>query len=202
MKVGEELDNKGYGIATQAGSLLTEKLSRAILELKEDGSLTVMQQYWWIEKGDKCPAEGDKQVRLLDINKYRNDFSNLCFRLFAGKAWHIEHLGFLQDSKNSELKLNNVAGCFYILIIGLILSMVFALCEFLYKANNGFPSTWCKCEPIEIYSSLYFCERPFFWPYCHLLVLFSTQVPMTQAIKTKARFSVQGGAFKDPHDVG
>ena len=61
MKVGEDLDSKGYGIATQAGSLLTERLSRAILDLKEDGTLTNLQHLWWIKKG-QCPTEGDKQV--------------------------------------------------------------------------------------------------------------------------------------------
>ncbi|OWA49771.1 Glutamate receptor 2 [Hypsibius exemplaris] len=133
MKVGDELDSKGYGIATQAGSLLTEKISRLILDLKEDGTLAQMQREWWIEKGECGPADADKG-----------------------------------DSKNNELKLNNVAGCFYILIIGLVLSLVFALLEFLYKANKD-------------------SRRH--------------GVPMKQAIKTKARFSVQGGAFKDPRDL-
>ncbi|XP_055342806.1 glutamate receptor-like isoform X2 [Paramacrobiotus metropolitanus] len=131
MKVGEDLDSKGYGIATPTGSLLTERLSQAILYLKEDGTLANMQKEWWELKRDRCQAEAESQ----DTN---------------------------------ELQLNNVAGCFYILIIGLILSMISAVLEFLYKAQKDARKH---------------------------------AVPIKRAVKAKAKFSVQGGTFKDPKQL-
>lgn len=41
----------------------------------------------------------------------------------------------LQESSQSELTLGNVAGCFYILIGGLILAMIVALFEFCLKSR-------------------------------------------------------------------
>ena len=41
----------------------------------------------------------------------------------------------LQKDATSALKMQNVAGTFYILIGGLILGLISALCEFLYKSH-------------------------------------------------------------------
>ena len=41
----------------------------------------------------------------------------------------------LQKDATSALKMQNVAGTFYILIGGLILGLLSALCEFLYKSR-------------------------------------------------------------------
>lgn len=40
-----------------------------------------------------------------------------------------------QDANQSELTLDNVAGCFYILIGGLILAMIVAFVEFVIKSK-------------------------------------------------------------------
>lgn len=52
---------------------------------------------------------------------------------------HVPVLAFilflLQESTQNELTLSNVAGCFYILIGGLVLAMVVALLEFCYKSR-------------------------------------------------------------------
>lgn len=99
MKVGSNLDSKGFGIATPAGSDLGDKLTLAVLKLREDGELDKLQKFWWVGKGQCTPQ--DKNT----------------------------------DGGQSALTLSNVAGIFYILIGGLILAIIVAIAEFLYKSK-------------------------------------------------------------------
>ncbi|XP_046575056.1 glutamate receptor 1-like [Haliotis rubra] len=57
MKVGRNLDSKGYGIATTLGSDLRDPINIAVLELREVGVLHKMEQKWWYDKG-QCGKEG------------------------------------------------------------------------------------------------------------------------------------------------
>jgi hypothetical protein len=99
MRVGENIDAKGYGIATPLGSDLREAINIAVLELTENGLLERLKQQWYYERSE-CTSSGSK------------------------------------DSKQStELNLANVAGMFYVLIIGLGSSMIIAFFEFLFKAK-------------------------------------------------------------------
>ncbi|CAF3649865.1 unnamed protein product [Adineta steineri] len=100
MKIGSNLDSKGYGVATPVGSELREAINIAILEMSEDGALNNLKRRWWYERSE-C------------------------------------HSGTTKDSKQSNaLNLVNVAGIFYILIVGLTLAIVLAILEFLIKANQ------------------------------------------------------------------
>ena len=99
MRIGENIDAKGYGIATPLGSDLREAINIAVLELTESGFLERLRQKWYYERS-QCTNVGTK------------------------------------DSKQSTaLNLANVAGMFYVLIIGLGLAMVIAFIEFLFKAK-------------------------------------------------------------------
>ncbi|KAI1285874.1 Glutamate receptor 4 [Halotydeus destructor] len=98
MKVGRNLDTKGYGIATPIGSPLSVMLNLAILNLKENGDLTKLENIWWYDRSE-CKAKDGS------------------------------------ESSQSELTLGNVAGCFYILIGGLMLAMVVAFLEFCWKSR-------------------------------------------------------------------
>ncbi|XP_076118201.1 glutamate receptor-like [Mytilus galloprovincialis] len=98
MKVGNNLDSKGYGIATPIGSDLRDSLTLAVLHLREKGVLQSLKKKWWDER-----SECGKPSAAL-------------------------------DGSEAELKLNNVAGIFYILIGGLSLSVIIAGFEFLYRS--------------------------------------------------------------------
>ncbi|CAF2599544.1 unnamed protein product [Rotaria sp. Silwood2] len=99
MRIGENIDSKGYGIATPLGSDLREAINIAVLELTESGFLERLKQKWYYERS-QCTNSGSK------------------------------------DSKQSTpLNLANVAGMFYVLIIGLGTAMVIAFIEFLFKAK-------------------------------------------------------------------
>jgi len=98
MKVGSNLDSKGYGIGTPLGSDLRDRITLAVLELRENGELRKLETEWWYDKGE-CSMKGFK------------------------------------SDATSELKIQNVAGIFYILIGVLVLALVSAaVLEFLYKS--------------------------------------------------------------------
>jgi ionotropic glutamate receptor len=100
MRIGENIDAKGYGIATPLGSDLREATNIAVLKLTENGFLERLKRKWYYERSE-CTNVGTK------------------------------------DSKQSTpLNLANVAGMFYVLIIGLGAAMVIAFIEFLFKAKT------------------------------------------------------------------
>ncbi|XP_058805200.1 glutamate receptor 1-like isoform X2 [Phymastichus coffea] len=59
MKVGRNLDAKGFGIATPLGSSLRDDINLVVLSLKESGELAKLMNKWWYERTE-C-RHGDKQ---------------------------------------------------------------------------------------------------------------------------------------------
>ncbi|XP_063698938.1 glutamate receptor ionotropic, kainate 2 [Culicoides brevitarsis] len=53
-QIGGPLDSKGYGIATSKGSLWRDKISLAILELQEKGTIQILYDKYWKNTGDVC----------------------------------------------------------------------------------------------------------------------------------------------------
>ncbi|CAO1328702.1 unnamed protein product [Diamesa hyperborea] len=53
-QVGGLLDSKGYGIATSKGSIWRDRISLAILELQEKGTIQILYDKWWKNTGDVC----------------------------------------------------------------------------------------------------------------------------------------------------
>ncbi|VDP29088.1 unnamed protein product [Heligmosomoides polygyrus] len=102
MKVGQNLNTLGYGIATKIGNPLRGSINLAILYLQEKGELKRLENKWWYDRG-QCDQ------------------------------------GISDSGASSSLNLSKVAGIFYILMCGMVLSMVTALVEFLVrkkKENN------------------------------------------------------------------
>ncbi|XP_068232916.1 glutamate receptor 1-like isoform X2 [Palaemon carinicauda] len=97
MKIGQDLNSNGYGVATPMGSPLRERLNLAILSLKENGDLARIKNKWWYEKTECNKDKPEKQTNALT--------------------------------------LSNVAGIFYIMTGGLVISMIVALIEFCYKSK-------------------------------------------------------------------
>ncbi|XP_076371702.1 glutamate receptor ionotropic, kainate 2-like isoform X1 [Tachypleus tridentatus] len=61
MQIGGLLDSKGYGIATPPGSPYRTLLSSTILKLQESGTLQMLKQRWWKNKGKNCTLEVTSQ---------------------------------------------------------------------------------------------------------------------------------------------
>jgi hypothetical protein len=68
MKIGSNLDSKGYGIATPVGSELREAINIAILEMSEDGTLNHLKRKWWYDRSE-CHSS-TKQVGLKRKNSF------------------------------------------------------------------------------------------------------------------------------------
>ncbi|KAG7241891.1 hypothetical protein INR49_024861 [Caranx melampygus] len=64
MKVGGNLDSKGYGVATPKGSALRNAVNLAVLKLNEQGLLDKLKNKWWYDKGECGSGGGDSKVSL------------------------------------------------------------------------------------------------------------------------------------------
>lgn len=71
MKVGRNLDAKGFGIATPLGSSLRDSINLAVLSLKESGELAKLENKWWYERTE-C-RHADKQ----DTSRHELSLSNV-----------------------------------------------------------------------------------------------------------------------------
>ncbi|KPP66998.1 Glutamate receptor 4-like, partial [Scleropages formosus] len=126
MKVGGNLDSKGYGVATPKGSQLRNAVNLAVLKLNEQGLLDKLKNKWWYDKGE-CGSGGElPESGVLDKlkNKWWYDKGE-CGPKDSGS----------KDKSSQALSLSNVAGVFYILVGGLGLAMLVALIEFCYKSR-------------------------------------------------------------------
>ncbi|XP_075429518.1 glutamate receptor 3 isoform X1 [Ascaphus truei] len=73
MKVGGNLDSKGYGVATPKGSALRTPVNLAVLKLSEQGILDKLKNKWWYDKGE-CGAKdsGSKVSRRRSFELIRS----------------------------------------------------------------------------------------------------------------------------------
>ncbi|XP_055385566.1 glutamate receptor 1 isoform X2 [Condylostylus longicornis] len=60
MKVGRNLDTKGFGVATPIGSPLKNVINLAVLDLKEDGKLDKLKAKWWYDKAECVQGENQE----------------------------------------------------------------------------------------------------------------------------------------------
>ncbi|CAF3435085.1 unnamed protein product [Rotaria socialis] len=69
MKIGSNLDSKGYGIATPVGSELREAINIAVLEMSEDGTLNTLKRKWWYDRSEchSGTTKDSKQNNALNL---------------------------------------------------------------------------------------------------------------------------------------
>jgi ionotropic glutamate receptor len=100
MKIGSNLDSKGYGVATPLGSELRlgrnrnsiihlilnsrEAINIAILDMSEDGVLNDLKRKWWYDRSE-CQS-GTTKVSL-NKRKYKNIF--VCKIRILNKAMRL-----------------------------------------------------------------------------------------------------------------
>ncbi|MGH0183175.1 UNVERIFIED_CONTAM: hypothetical protein FKN15_011576 [Acipenser sinensis] len=73
MKVGGNLDSKGYGVATPKGSPLRTPVNLAVLKLSEAGILDKLKNKWWYDKGECGPKDSGSKLTFTEAmrNKAR-----------------------------------------------------------------------------------------------------------------------------------
>ncbi|XP_041919068.1 glutamate receptor 4a isoform X3 [Alosa pseudoharengus] len=77
MKVGGNLDSKGYGVATPKGSQLRSPVNLAVLKLSEAGVLDKLKNKWWYDKGECGPKDSgskDKSSQALSLSNVAGVF--------------------------------------------------------------------------------------------------------------------------------
>ncbi|KAL8603458.1 hypothetical protein ACOMHN_053125 [Nucella lapillus] len=88
MKVGSNLDSKGYGVATPMGSDIRDRLTLSILELREHGELEQLKKYWWFEMSE-CPAEKGTTKESEDNALTLSKVAGIFYILVAGLALSV-----------------------------------------------------------------------------------------------------------------
>uniref|UniRef100_A0A674AUY6 Glutamate receptor n=1 Tax=Salmo trutta TaxID=8032 RepID=A0A674AUY6_SALTR len=74
MKVGGNLDSKGYGVATPKGSALRNPVNLAVLKLNEQGLLDKLKNKWWYDKGECGSGGGDSKTSALSLSNVAGVF--------------------------------------------------------------------------------------------------------------------------------
>ena len=105
MRIGENIDAKGYGIATPLGSDLREAINIAVLELTETGFLERLKQKWYYDRSEctSVGAKDSKQSTALNLANVAGMFYVLIFGL--GSAMVIAFLEFLLKAKLDSTRL-------------------------------------------------------------------------------------------------
>ncbi|KAL8574338.1 hypothetical protein ACOMHN_059134 [Nucella lapillus] len=107
IKVGSNLDSKGYGVATPMGSDIRDRLTLSILELRERGDLEQLKKYWWFERSE-CPAEKGTTKESGDNALTLSKVAGIFYILVAGLALSVISvvLEFLYKTKVDSRKQN------------------------------------------------------------------------------------------------
>uniref|UniRef100_A0A8C1IZR1 Glutamate receptor n=1 Tax=Cyprinus carpio TaxID=7962 RepID=A0A8C1IZR1_CYPCA len=106
MKVGGNLDSKGYGVATPKGSQLRTPVNLAVLKLSEAGVLDKLKNKWWYDKGECGPKDSgskDKSSQALSLSNVAGVFYILVGGL--GLAMLVALVEFCYKSRAEAKKL-------------------------------------------------------------------------------------------------
>ncbi|KAM7393484.1 hypothetical protein PAMP_020350 [Pampus punctatissimus] len=100
MKVGGNLDSKGYGIATPKGSPLRVPVNLAVLKLNEQGILDKMKNKWWYDKGE-CGFKDSTNKRSMLEGLYEGCKTVLRCAIGVTEEFKVE-VGLHQGSARSS----------------------------------------------------------------------------------------------------
>ncbi|XP_051533678.1 glutamate receptor 4-like isoform X2 [Myxocyprinus asiaticus] len=106
MKVGGNLDSKGYGVATPKGSQLRTPVNLAVLKLSESGILDKLKNKWWYDKGEcghKDSGSKDKSSQALSLSNVAGVFYILVGGL--GLAMLVALIEFCYKSRNEAKRM-------------------------------------------------------------------------------------------------
>uniref|UniRef100_A0A8C6LZT8 Glutamate receptor n=1 Tax=Nothobranchius furzeri TaxID=105023 RepID=A0A8C6LZT8_NOTFU len=106
MKVGGNLDSKGYGIATPKGSPLRVPVNLAVLKVNEQGTLDKMKNKWWYDKGEcgfKDSTNRSEKTSALSLSNVAGVFYILVGGL--GLAMMVALVEFCYKSRAEAKKM-------------------------------------------------------------------------------------------------
>lgn len=158
-----------------------ERLNLEILALKENGDLTKLENKWWYDRSECVRNDGKVNLKSERFSQGVGESRGVCIlAVLIEKDHQLKRffLSLLQESTKSELTLGNVAGCFYILIGGLLLALLVALIEFIWLARcEAKCKKVCSCLPAPVANG------------------FSPQTSLINSMKTSAKISITGAPY-------
>lgn len=100
MKVGRNLDAKGYGVATPVGSNLRDRLNLAVLTMLENGDLARLENKWWYDRSE-CKNGESKESSQNELT-----LSNVagCFYILIGGCALALVVSFLEFCYKSKIE--------------------------------------------------------------------------------------------------
>ncbi|KAG0715855.1 Glutamate receptor ionotropic, kainate 2 [Chionoecetes opilio] len=137
MQIGGLLDSKSYGVALPPGSPYTDKISSAILRMKENGTLHRLKDKWWKADG-RCQlyAFATKRLRYQGVNDARYLLLPKKCRYQGQRDARSSVTASAKTGGAAELGLANVGGVFVVLIGGMGVAAFMAICEFMWNARD------------------------------------------------------------------
>ncbi|XP_035291121.1 glutamate receptor 3-like isoform X5 [Anguilla anguilla] len=109
MKVGGNLDSKGYGVATPKGSALGNAVNLAVLKLNEQGLLDKLKNKWWYDKGECGSGGGDSKDKTsaLSLSNVAGVFYILVGGLGLAMTVALIEFCYKSRAETKRLKLEN-----------------------------------------------------------------------------------------------
>uniref|UniRef100_A0A3P8N8M0 Glutamate receptor, ionotropic, AMPA 1a n=1 Tax=Astatotilapia calliptera TaxID=8154 RepID=A0A3P8N8M0_ASTCA len=103
MKVGGNLDSKGYGIATPKGSHLRIPVNLAVLKLNEQAVLDKLKNKWWYDKGECGSKDSGRKTSALSLSNVAGVFYILIGGL--GLAMLVALVEFCYKSRTESRRM-------------------------------------------------------------------------------------------------
>ncbi|XP_055686324.1 glutamate receptor 1-like isoform X1 [Lutzomyia longipalpis] len=103
MKVGRNLDAKGFGIATPLGSPLRDPINLAVLSLKETGELTKLMNKWWYDRTECRHDKFDTTRNELSLSNVAGIFYILIGGLLLALVVALVEFCFKSRSANNQM---------------------------------------------------------------------------------------------------
>nr|XP_018906951.1 PREDICTED: glutamate receptor 1-like [Bemisia tabaci] len=105
IKVGRNLDSKGFGIATQLGSPLSNPINLAVLSLTENGELAKLMNRWWYDRTECKLDDRDPTRNELSLSNVAGIFYVLIGGLILAMAVALLEFCYKSHSEASRAKI-------------------------------------------------------------------------------------------------
>ncbi|CAH0545662.1 unnamed protein product [Brassicogethes aeneus] len=105
MKVGRNLDAKGFGVATPLGSPLRDAVNLAVLGLKEDGELTKLMNKWWYDRTECVHEKQDASRNELSLSNVAGIFYILIGGLLIALAVALIEFCYKSHTEATRAKI-------------------------------------------------------------------------------------------------
>lgn len=105
IKVGKNLDAKGYGIATAKGTGLNDIINIAVLNLTENGDLAKLKNRWWYDRSE-CKKEKETAAKSeLSLSHVAGIFYILICGLILAMVMALVEFCYKASSESKKAKV-------------------------------------------------------------------------------------------------